>query len=109
MTHRFVVGHGFQADVDALPQSAKEALVVALRDVLDGVRRGAPLEQRDSTADLSDCRKLYFDPDPHSRPRYRLVYRETEGGVIGVTVTAIAVGRRDGLDAYLRAARNLGR
>lgn len=109
MRHPFVPGEGFQRDIDELPQAAKEALIVTIRHVLDGEERGRPLDARTSTADLSDCRKVYFDYDTRVKPRYRFVYQETPQGITGLTVVAIAVGKRDGLDAYLRAARNLGR
>lgn len=59
--------------------------------------------------DLSDCRKIYFDTDNNQKPRYRLVYRLTPNEVRAVAVEAVAVGERRSLDAYVRAAKSLGR
>lgn len=71
---------------------------------------GLPLQEREGTADLSDCRKIYFDLDPReSRPKFRLVYRLLPDEERPTRVQAVAVGYRASLDAYVRAARNLGR
>ncbi|WP_237398219.1 hypothetical protein [Rathayibacter rathayi] len=81
-----------------------------LADLARGEFSGLLLEERDGTADLSDCRKVYFDRDPREpRPRFRLVYRLLPSDIRPTTVHAVAVGYRAGLDAYVRAARNLGR
>lgn len=100
---------GFQDDIDALPLRVREAAVLVLMDVRAGRERGQQLDTRASTADLSDCRKIYFDPDPRVKARYRLVIRFSPNAVEAVAVEAVSVGKREGLDAYLRAARNLGR
>lgn len=77
--------------------------------VRDGKTRGQPLDARVSTDDLSDCYKLYFDPDRSGKPRFRLVYRYTSTEIAAVALEAVAVGRRAQLDAYRRALANLGR
>lgn len=101
---------GFQADIDALPDlpTRKMALDMLVL-VRDGKTRGRPLDDRVSTGDLSDCYKLYFDPDGSGKPRFRLVYRYTPTEVAAVAVEAVAVGRRAQLDAYRRAIANLDR
>jgi len=101
---------GFQQDIDALPdlQTKKMALDMLVL-VRDGKTRGVKLDARVSTADLGDCYKLYFDPEGVGRPRYRLVYRFTPDELTAVALEAVAVGRRADLDAYKRAAANLGR
>lgn len=101
---------GFQADMDALPDDStrRMALLIA-QSVREGTVHGVPLDRRASTGDLSDCYKVYFDPRGGIKPRYRLVYRLRSSGLQVVAVQPVAVGRREGLDAYLRAARNLGR
>ena len=106
---RLVLLKGFQGDIDALPQTAKEAAVLMLKAILAGDERGAPLDRRAATADLADCRKVYFDPNPHVKPQYRIVVRFAPSMVEAVAVEAVAVGRREAMDAYVRAARNLGR
>ncbi|WP_139187238.1 hypothetical protein [Pseudarthrobacter chlorophenolicus] len=85
-----------------------------LMDIRDGRISGLSLDESSATGDLSDCYKVYFDPDPEfdnrSEWRFRLVYRLLgDGAVAGLTVEGVAVGRRHGLDAYLRAVANLGR
>lgn len=77
--------------------------------VAKGELKGLPLEERESTADLSDCRKVYFDLDPMARPNFRLVYRLLPDEQNPNRVQAVSVGYRANLDAYVRAARNLGR
>lgn len=101
---------GFQADIDALPDLATRKMALdMLVLVRDGKTRGRPLDDRVSTGDLSDCYKLYFDPDGSGKPRFRLVYRYTPTEVAAVAVEAVAVGRRAQLDAYRRAIANLDR
>ena len=101
---------GFQADIDALPDLATRKMALdMLVLVRDGTTRGRPLDGRVSTGDLSDCYKVYFDPDGSGKPRFRLVYRYTPTEVAAIAVEAVAVGRRADLDAYRRAIANLGR
>jgi mRNA interferase RelE/StbE len=101
---------GFQGVIDALPDMATRKMALdMLVLVRDGKTRGRPLDERVSTGDLSDCYKLYFDPDGSGKPRYRLVYRYTPTEVAAVAIEAVAVGRRAELDAYRRAIANLAR
>lgn len=102
---------GFERDIHDLPtlELRKRALELLVA-VAKGQVRGQSLDERVATGDLSDCRKLYFDDDPRNpKPNYRLVYRITPDELHAVAVEAVAVGERFELDAYLRAARNLGR
>ncbi len=81
-----------------------------LKDLARREFAGLALEEKEGTADLSDCRKVYFDLDPRAeRPRFRLVYRLLPTADRPTMVQAVAVGYRANLDAYVRAARNLGR
>lgn len=101
---------GFQGDIDALPDLATRKMALdMLVLVRDGKVRGQPLDARAGTGDLSDCHKLYFDPDGSRKPRFRLVYRYTPTEVTAVAFEAVAVGYRANLDAYQRAIANLGR
>lgn len=102
---------GFKADIAELPsRDLKVRALELLARIARGELKGKPLDARVATADLGDCRKIYFDlPTYGGKPRYRLVYRITPNEVSAVAVEAIAVGERARLDAYLRAARNLGR
>lgn len=96
--------------MDALPDDStrRMALLIA-QSVREGKVRGVPLDRRASTGDLSDCFKVYFDPRGGITPRFRLVYRLRSSGLQVVAVQPVGVGRREGLDAYIRAGRNLGR
>jgi len=101
---------GFQQDIDALPDlRTKKMALDMLVLVRDGKVAGVRLDARVATGDLSDCFKLYFDPDGVGRPRYRLVYRYSPDEISAVAIEAVAVGRRANLDAYARAMVNLGR
>jgi hypothetical protein len=101
---------GFQQDIDALPDLATRKMALdMLVLVRDGKVRGEPLDSRVATGDLTDCYKLYFDPDGSGKPRFRLVYRYTPNEVTAVALEAVAVGLRANLDAYQRALANLGR
>lgn len=94
----------------ASPHPLAVRVIGLLALVASGDLAGLPLEERKFTADLSDCRKIYFDLDPRElRPRFRLVYRLLPNEDRATRVQAVAVGRRADLDAYARAARNLGR
>lgn len=101
---------GFEGDLFALPsrELMKRALTL-LVEVSKGNLAGRALEELVATGDLRDCRKIYFDVDNDRKPRYRLVYRLTPDEVRAVAVEAVAVGERRNLDAYVRAAKNLGR
>jgi hypothetical protein len=85
-----------------------ERTLTLLVEVSRGNLSGQQLEKLVATGDLSDCRKIYFDIDNNQKPRYRLVYRLTPTEVRAVAVEAVSVGERRSLDAYVRAARNLG-
>lgn len=101
---------GFQADIDSLRDvAAARMAVLQLKSVALGQLTGVPLGARASTGDLSDCFKLYFDPVGGQRPRFRLVYRIVTDHAGEQRVQPVSVGRRGDLDAYVRAARNLGR
>lgn len=115
MTYEKVtVLEGFRSDIKLLPENCQRMAIQILLDVRDGHVSGVSLDESPNTGDLSDCYKVYFDPDPEfDKPgewRFRLVYRILDdGAVAGVVVEGVSVGRRHGLDAYLRAVVNLGR
>lgn len=101
---------GFDTDIYALPSAeARRMALDMLVLVREGKVRGVALGEHVQTGDLSDCYKLYFDPDGSGKPRFRLVYRYTPNEVQAVALEAVAVGLRSQLDVYLRAAQRLGR
>ncbi len=101
---------GFEKDFAALPSAAVQTMALNMMVLVrDGRVKGVPLGEHVKTGDLSDCYKLYFDPDGSDKPRFRLVYRFTPDEVQAVALEAVAVGRRDGLEVYITAANRLGR
>ena len=101
---------GFADDVRALPTRAAQIMAMDhLNLVRNGQLQGEPLGNHDQTGDLSDCFKLYFDPDGSGKPRFRLVYRLRKNGLEAVGVEAVAVGQRASLAVYRDAASRLGR
>ena len=106
---------GFEDDLVALvkneggDQSIAQKVFELLAHVAKGELSGLPLDARGSTGNLSDCRKIYFDTNPKSQPRFRLVYRLLPNEKNPTRVQAVSVGYRANLDAYVRAARNLRR
>jgi hypothetical protein len=101
---------GFDRDVYALPDLRTRKMALDMLVLIrDGKTSGEPLGQHVKTGDLSDCYKFYFDPDGSGKPRFRLVYRFTPDELTAVAIEAVAVGRRSGLEVYLRAANRLGR
>ena len=89
--------------------AAREALrlMLALRD---DPWLGDELRERYNLRPLRDCRRIGFDrPDWEGKPRYRLVYRnEPSDGAPGL-VRVWAVGPRDRLVVYARAAARITR
>lgn len=57
---------------------------------------------------LEGCRKVRFDePEWHRKPRYRLVYRNEPSDGAPATAVILAIGRRDRMIAYAKAARRV--
>lgn len=102
---------GFLADVESLgDQALKDVALVLIKNLSRGNLRGMPLENHPEVGDLSDCFKLYFDVRKDMSPGYRLIYRQLNLGEIeGVSIEAIAVGRRQAFEVYKVAIERLGR
>lgn len=100
----------FVDDANELPLDVRRAALELLLSIARTEVKGVALEYRPSVGDLSDCFKVYFDPDRgQEKPRYRLVYRMVGGRVEGLVLQGVAVGHRANLDVYVRAAGALGR
>jgi ParE toxin of type II toxin-antitoxin system, parDE len=57
---------------------------------------------------LKGCRKVRFDePDWKGKPRYRFVYRNEPSDGAPSTCVVLAIGRRDRMIAYAKAARRV--
>ncbi len=102
---------GFLADVESLgDQVLKDVALALIKKLSRGKLHGKPLENHPEVGDLSDCFKLYFDVRKDMSPGYRLVYRQlTSGEIEGVSIEAIAVGRRHAFEVYKVAVERLGR
>ena len=102
---------GFLADVENLgDQVLKDVALALIKKLSQGKLRGKPLEDHPEIGDLSDCFKLYFDVRKDISPGYRLVYRQlTSGEFEGVSIEAVAVGRRQAFEVYEVAIERLGR
>lgn len=104
---------GFAADPRALadlrkaPPHIRNLALLHLHDLVHGEQRGAQLGQR-AGVDLTGYRRLYIDP----HATWRIVYQERPappGSHPDREVFLIAVGPREGHEAYNTAARRLGR
>jgi len=97
-------------DLDRLAREslplAKCALVV-LKKLEAGRLQGRLLDDRGSTGDLPDCRKLYFGLAP-SLDSHRIVYKRRPNGDVEI-LEIVAVETREESYAYLLAAQRLGR
>jgi hypothetical protein len=109
----FVLDEVSFEDIPRLSDDVKRAAAEVLRDLHFDPYLGDSLTPA-LRLDLGDCRKVCFDaPDEKGRERankrYRLVYRnEPSDGSVAV-VAIIAIGKKDNLQAYRRAAVRLGR
>lgn len=57
---------------------------------------------------LKGCRKVRFDePGRRGKPRYRFVYRNEPTDGAPATSVVLAIGRRDRMIAYAKAARRV--
>lgn len=57
---------------------------------------------------LQDCRRVRFDePAWRSKPRFRFVYRNEPADGAPATSLILAIGRRDRIIAYAKAARRV--
>lgn len=102
---------GFLVDVENLGNEILKDVALALvKNLANGTLRGKLLENHPEIGDLSGCFKLYFDLRKDMSPGFRLVYRELNSGEIeGLSIEAIAVGRRDAFEVYKIAIERLGR
>ncbi len=104
------IGPEQRADYAALPN--EDLRCVALTYLLRLKRApllGLPLRDHPQLGDLSDCRKIYFDERADVPPRWRIVYRVLPDELNPRTVDVLSIGRRAHADAYVLAARRLGR
>lgn len=105
-----IYADGFLGDIQSLPSDLQNVVFYLMDDLARGRIRGKALSAHPEIGNLSDCFKLYFDVRKDMSPGYRLVYRTLISGEIeGVSIEAIAVGRRQAFEVYKIAIERLGR
>lgn len=104
------IGPDQRADYSALPSEAlrREALRYLARLKREPLL-GQPLRDHPTMGDLTGCRKLYFDERIDVPPRWRIVYRVLPSEDDPRSVDVISIARRAYAEAYVLAARRLGR
>ena len=105
-----IYADGFLGDLQDLSSDLRNVAFFLMDDLASGRIRGKALSVHPEIGDLSDCFKLFFDVRKDMSPGYRLVYRALISGEIeGVSIEAIAVGRRQAFEVYKIAIERLGR
>ena len=94
----------------AVDELLVDAAIARMGELRDNPWAGDDLWERYNLRAIKDCRKLRFDAANWAgKPRYRIVYRnEPLDGAPGL-VRIWAVGPREGLVAYARAAVRITR
>ena len=94
----------------AVDEGIVDAAIARMGELRDNPWAGDDLWERYNLRAIKDCRKLRFDAAGwDGKPRYRIVYRnEPSDGAPGL-VRVWALGPRDGLVAYARAAARITR
>ncbi|MCA1695597.1 MAG: type II toxin-antitoxin system RelE/ParE family toxin [Actinobacteria bacterium] len=98
-----------QADASELDEELRRAIATIVVELAGNHHLGELVGERPPEV-LSGCRKIRFDrPGWQRKPRYRLVYRnEPSDGAVAVSCV-LAIGRRDRMIAYAKAASRLTR
>ena len=91
------------------------ALLRAVRRLLpaltaDPLGHSLPLDDDSRIGNLGDCRKVYFDESPATRPAgYRIVLRLLPDEEAPERIQIVSIGPRANPEAYRRAATRLVR
>ncbi len=89
---------GVEADLREFDNRVKKLIAKQLQKIAISPELGELLGNK-AGFDLAGCRKMYVD-----NKRVRIVYRIFENKII---VEVVAIGERDGMDAYENAAERL--
>ncbi len=97
-------------ELTAVDENLVDVAIAVMLGLRDDPWVGDDLWERYNLRPIKDCRKLRFDlAGWKGKPRYRIVYRnEPIDGAPGL-VRVWAVGLREGLIAYARAATRIAR
>jgi ParE toxin of type II toxin-antitoxin system, parDE len=95
------------ADANQLDEVLKREVARIVVDLHGNPHHGEPMGDKPPRV-LKGCRKIRFDePDWRGKPRYRFVYsNEPTDGAPAASVV-LAIGRRDRMIAYAKAARRV--
>ncbi|HET9592146.1 MAG TPA: hypothetical protein VFP17_04450 [Solirubrobacterales bacterium] len=95
------------ADANALDGSLKRQVARIVIDLHGNPHRGELMGDKPPRV-LKGCRKIRFDePGWKGKPRYRFVYRNEPSDGAPAKSVVLAIGRRDRMIAYAKAARRV--
>ena len=95
------------ADANQLDETLKREIVRIVVELHGNPHCGELMGDKPPRV-LKGCRKVRFDePDWRSKPRYRFVYRNEPTDGAPATSVVLAIGRRDRMIAYAKAARRV--
>jgi hypothetical protein len=95
------------ADANQLSKDLKRAVARIVVELHHNPHYGELMGDRPPRV-LKGCRKVRFDESGwHRKPRYRFVYRNEPADGAPATSVVLAIGRRDRMIAYAKAARRV--
>jgi hypothetical protein len=95
------------ADANELDEVLRREVARIVVELHSNPHHGEPMGDKPPRV-LKGCRKVRFDePDWSGKPRYRFVYRNEPSDGAPATSVVLAIGRRDRMIAYAKAARRV--
>ncbi|HEX5526406.1 MAG TPA: type II toxin-antitoxin system RelE/ParE family toxin [Solirubrobacterales bacterium] len=95
------------ADANQLEEVLRRQIARIVVDLHDNAYLGELMGDKPPRI-LRGCRKIRFDePGWRGKPRYRLVYRNEPSDGAPAVAVILAIGRRDRMIAYAKAARRV--
>ena len=95
------------ADANELDEALKREVARIVIELHRNPHHGEPMGDKPPRV-LMGCRKVRFDePGWNDKPRYRFVYRNEPTDGAPATSIVLAIGRRDRMIAYAKAARRV--
>jgi hypothetical protein len=105
--HRVEALREATADANELHEVLKREVVRIVVELHGNPHRGERMGDKPPLV-LKGCRKVRFDePGWRGKPRYRFVYRNEPTDGAPATSVVLAIGRRDRMIAYAKAARRV--
>jgi len=95
------------ADANGLDEARRREVARIVVELHRNPHPGEPMGDK-SPRVLKGCRKIRFDkPGWKGKPRYRFVYRNEPADGAPAKSVVLAIGRRDRMIAYAKAARRV--